>query len=143
MNDSTTIIKRGRLISDPKPRQVGDKNLLEIPIAYNTYGGKAKERYVPSYIVNCTVGGPAAERLSQLKKGDTVTAVGTIEEREYKGKIYKDMPFADITIQKAAFLAEAAADEAPAETSKAGRGAAPVQDKGTASNPFAEDDLPY
>lgn len=143
MNDSNTVIKRARLIADPKSRQVGDKTLVEIPVAYNTYGGKAKERYVPSYIVNCTVSGAAGERLSQLRKGDTVSAQGTVEAREYKGKIYYDMPFADITVQKAAFLdAQFAEGDAAAEATKPAPKAA-VQTKGTAANPFADDELPY
>ena len=141
MNDSTTIIKRGRLIADPKSRQVGDKTLVELAVAYNTFGAKAKERYVPSYIVNCTVAGAAGERLSQLRKGDTVSATGTIEAREYKGKLYYDMPYADITVQKAAFLDAQFAEEEPAKP--ATKAKAPVNTKGTDANPFADDDLPF
>ncbi len=140
VNDSITVIKRARLIADPKVRTHGERTFVEIAIAYNTYGAKDKERYVDSYIVNVTVSGAPAERIGQLRKGDTVTAQGTIQERLYNGKTYKDMQYAEVTIQKAAFLE---AGDAPAEPVSKAKASAPVNDKGSDTNPFASDDLPF
>lgn len=145
MNDSTTILHRVRLIADAKVKTFGERNITEFPVALNTYGGKAKERYVESYIFNVSVGGPQAARLADLKKGDQVSVIGTVEEREYKGKMYKDIPFAEKVIILKSAAQDAQRTEADAEDSGGTTKAAkpPVNTKGTDANPFANNDLPF
>lgn len=144
MNDSTTILHRARLIADARTKTFGERTIVEFPVAINTYGGKAKERYAESYIFNVSVGGPAAARLADLKKGDQVSVTGTVEEREYKGKMYKDIPFAEkVVVLKSAAqdAARAEADEGGGETKAPAK--PPVNNKGTDANPFADNDLPF
>lgn len=50
--------------------------------------------------VNCQAWHDAARAASQIKKGDTVLAVGKIETNEYEGKTYKNLVCEFVSIMR-------------------------------------------
>lgn len=67
------------LTQDPEVIKAGDRELVKIRVADNTWGKKAEPRYF-----NVLLGGPDFEAAQKLRKGDQVCVTGTLVKTSYK-----------------------------------------------------------
>jgi single-stranded DNA-binding protein len=86
VNNTTFIVRRGRLIKDPTTRTVGadKKELTTITVACNPFG-KNKDRYETMF-VDATYAGNMGARAQGLRKGDEVSFSGCLLMRTYERK---------------------------------------------------------
>lgn len=96
-NTFTTVCN---LTQDPEAIKLGERDIVKIRVADNTYGKRAEPRYL-----NALLGGPDFEAGKRLRKGDQVVLSGTLVKTSYKatkgkmkGKTVEsdEMPFAKL-----------------------------------------------
>ena len=80
-------IVAGRAVKDAELKHVGDKGtaLCEFGLAVD------KKSDNQTVFANCKAWRELGEYASLISKGDSVAVIGTIEEREYNGKTYKNI----------------------------------------------------
>lgn len=85
LGDSVLVV--GVATKDAELKMVGDKKtpLVSFGLAVG------KNQHQQTIFANCKAWRKLAEYAAQIRKGDAVCAIGTIEEREWNGKTYKDL----------------------------------------------------
>jgi single-stranded DNA-binding protein len=76
------IIFDARVVAKARVNKVGDRTLVNVRVADNPIGQKNKDRY-QSRFVECTFSGFDADRAAALDKGDVITVMGEMFNREY------------------------------------------------------------
>lgn len=102
-----TALVAGRAAQDGERRTTGSGK------AYATVSVKAFGRRdgTAAFLTVKAWDSEGAARLSALRKGDPLLAVGRIDRREYNGKTYTDLVCDFVVTQKAAFIPEDALAE--------------------------------
>ena len=81
------VIVTGKASGDAEFKLVGAKNS---PLCtFSLIAGKRKD--TTTIFVNCKAWYGLAHYCENVKKGDSVAVIGTLEEREYNGKTYTDL----------------------------------------------------
>jgi single-stranded DNA-binding protein len=81
------VIVTGKASGDAEFKLVGAKNS---PLCtFSLIAGKRKD--TTTIFVNCKAWYGLAHYCENIKKGDSVCVIGTLEEREYNGKTYTDL----------------------------------------------------
>lgn len=106
----------GNLASDPEVKG----EFIELTIADNPRGDKAKARYKTNFVrATFKAGSSGATIAQECKKGDKVTVIGQLMRREFEGKSGKgvsmEIPFVD-AIERLAGAGPAAPDAAQTVT---------------------------
>jgi hypothetical protein len=79
----------GNATADAKTRG----EYVEVDFAVNPLG-KAKERYEAIFVrATFKVSSPIGKIAAETKKGDRVVVTGRLQQRDYKGKKYLEIPF--------------------------------------------------
>lgn len=115
MNNFTAVVN---LCKDPEPLTLGEREVIKLRLADNTFGKNAETRFL-----DAIVGGPDKDVAEQLKQGDQIVITGTLVATSYKSKKGKNkgktvmadsMPFAkilQITKSPSFFSGEGGGDE--------------------------------
>ena len=80
------VFVTGRAMKDAILRRVGEKDT-----AVASWGMIVDKRGDDAVFVDCKAWYELGEYSGQIRKGDSVLAVGRIEEREHNGKTYRDL----------------------------------------------------
>jgi single-stranded DNA-binding protein len=97
MNNFTSVCN---LCRDPEDLQLGERSVVKLRLADNTFGKNAETRFF-----DAIVSGPDVDTAQQLKQGDQIVISGTLQATSYKSKKGKNkgktvmadsMPFAKI-----------------------------------------------
>jgi single-stranded DNA-binding protein len=134
---SNTFTSVSNLCKDPESLTLGERELVKLRLACNTFGKNAETRFF-----DALVGGPDADAAIQLKQGDQIVITGQLVKSSYKSKKGKlkgksvecdSMPFAkilQITKSPSFFSGEgkADADDGVDQTEAPDLGDAPADD---------------
>lgn len=86
----------GRLTKDAELRQAGNSQVCGFSVAADTGFGDKKQ----AHFFSCSLWGNQGAAIAQyLKKGNPVTVIGEMSEREYDGKQYKEIRVNSIKLQ--------------------------------------------
>jgi len=89
-------IVAGNLTKDAELRQAGNSQVCGFSVAADTGFGDKKQ----TMFFSCSLWGNQGAALAQyLKKGNPVTVIGEMSEREYDGKQYKEIRVNSIKLQ--------------------------------------------
>lgn len=89
-------IVAGNLTKDAELRQAGNSQVCGFSVAADTGFGDKKQ----TLFFSCSLWGNQGAALAQyLKKGNPVTVIGEMSEREYDGKQYKEIRVNSIKLQ--------------------------------------------
>lgn len=89
-------IVAGNLTKDAELRQAGNTQVCGFSVAADTGFGDKKQ----TLFFSCSLWGNQGAALAQyLKKGNPVTVIGEMSEREYDGKQYKEIRVNSIKLQ--------------------------------------------
>lgn len=90
------VIVAGNLTKDAELRQAGNSQVCGFSVAADTGFGDKKN----TLFFSCSLWGNQGAALAQyLKKGNPVTVIGEMSEREYDGKQYKEIRVNSIKLQ--------------------------------------------
>lgn len=90
------VIVAGNLTKDAELRQAGNSQVCGFSVAADTGFGDKKQ----TLFFSCSLWGNQGAALAQyLKKGNPVTVIGEMSEREYDGKQYKEIRVNSIKLQ--------------------------------------------
>lgn len=90
------VIAAGNLTKDAELRQAGNSQVCGFSVAADTGFGDKKQ----TMFFSCSLWGNQGAALAQyLKKGNPVTVIGEMSEREYDGKQYKEIRVNSIKLQ--------------------------------------------
>lgn len=90
------VIVAGNLTKDAELRQAGNSQVCGFSVAADTGFGDKKQ----TMFFSCSLWGNQGAALAQyLKKGNPVTVIGEMSEREYDGKQYKEIRVNSIKLQ--------------------------------------------
>ncbi len=90
------VIVAGNLTKDAELRQAGNSQVCGFSVAADTGFGDKKQ----TMFFSCSLWGNQGAAVSQyLKKGNPVTVIGEMSEREYDGKQYKEIRVNSIKLQ--------------------------------------------
>lgn len=90
------VIVAGNLTKDAELRPAGNSQVCGFSVAADTGFGDKKQ----TMFFSCSLWGNQGAALAQyLKKGNPVTVIGEMSEREYDGKQYKEIRVNSIKLQ--------------------------------------------
>lgn len=90
------VIVAGNLTKDAELRQAGNSQVCGFAVAADTGFGDKKQ----TMFFSCSLWGNQGAAVAQyLKKGNPVTVIGEMSEREYEGKQYKEIRVNSIKLQ--------------------------------------------
>lgn len=90
------VIVAGNLTKDAELRQAGNSQVCGFSVAADTGFGDKKQ----TMFFSCSLWGNQGAAVAQyLKKGNPVTVIGEMSEREYDGKQYKEIRVNSIKLQ--------------------------------------------
>lgn len=90
------VIVAGNLTKDAELRQAGNSQVCGFSVAADTGFGDKKQ----TLFFSCSLWGNQGAAVAQyLKKGNPVTVIGEMSEREYDGKQYKEIRVNSIKLQ--------------------------------------------
>ena len=90
------VIVAGNLTKDAELRQAGNSQVCGFAVAADTGFGDKKQ----TMFFSCSLWGNQGAAVAQyLKKGNPVTVIGEMSEREYDGKQYKEIRVNSIKLQ--------------------------------------------
>lgn len=141
MNNGLMNLGSVRVVSAPEVRMAGDRELVSLRVALNTYGEKAKARYREAVFIGLTFSGRDGEQAKALLPGDAIGCHGKLGVRDYTDKngverMELEIPFAaDLIIHSR--KAERAAPAADAPKAAPAKPAAKPAAKPPADDPFA------
>ena len=137
-----SITIAGQLGKDAETRYSNDKSFTSFSVADSQYGDK------PTIWWNCTIFGERGDKLAPyLKKGQAVTVIGAVSEREYTNKDGQNVKTFDVRVSEVALQGkkESAAPAAPAARKPSHDAAKSRQATPHGAGGFADmdDDIPF